>query len=193
MPTSAFVLRRPFWLLVAMLGVAACSGPRPAAEPPRPSRPPEVPLDRYEDFDMAPYEDEALTEPAEVDHDVPAELMQGRAGSEGGAAEGGEGRTGGVRTARGYRVQLLLTQDRAAALRQEQEALAWWQGLAPGQRPTELFPRGPAVYVVYRQPYYRVRMGNFATRAEAQRALNLLRSRFPAATIAPDTVVLTDD
>jgi len=43
---------------------------------------------------------------------------------------------------------------------------------------------------VYIQPYYRVRVGNFKTRAEAEHALSILNDRYTDAFIVPDTVII---
>ncbi|PSQ84464.1 MAG: hypothetical protein BRD44_00860 [Bacteroidetes bacterium QS_7_67_15] len=50
---------------------------------------------------------------------------------------------------------------------------------------------GMPVHTVYRQPYYRVRVGNFTSRSEAERALQFLSSRYGDAFIVRDDVTVT--
>lgn len=169
-----------FLAVLLLFAFAACSGPRPVVEPP-PEKPEELPeptirLSDYEDFDAAPFREAPPVAETDVAHDVPAQLMDGRT-------------TGGATTTvNGFRVQVYSTLDRAAAINLEEEARAWWRlegGSAPGVFGTQL-----PIYTVYLQPYYRVRIGNFRTRAEAERARALLANRFPDAFIVPDRVTV---
>ncbi len=176
----------PFGFILLLFFLTACSGSREAAQPPaEPPRdlpqPATVNLADYEDFDAEAYPDEAPVEEVVVEHDVPEALMGGKVTAS----------SGGSRTVQGFRIQVFLTQDKAAANAKEQQVLDWWQSLSASERPRDLFPRGPAVYVVYRQPYYRVRMGDFVERSDAQRALRLIQDQFPNASIAPDRVTVT--
>ena len=50
---------------------------------------------------------------------------------------------------------------------------------------------GMPVHTVYRQPYYRVRVGNFTSRSEAERALQFLSPRYGDAFIVRDDVTVT--
>lgn len=139
--------------------------------------PVEVPLSEVEVFDIAPYrEHEPVAE--QIEHEVPDVLMDGRI------------RTEGVRTAPGFRIQISSTVEKDEAVIAEEAAQQWWRsddrGAIAGLSGDEL-----PVYVVYRQPYYRVRIGNFATRAEADRAASVVQSRFPGSFIVPDTVTLS--
>lgn len=167
--------------VAALLLLAACSGPQ-AGRDVQPEAPEELPtpavdLSDYEDFDPSAYPDEAPAQ-EEIRHDVPRSLMEGRAAA------------GTTTTASGFRVQIFSTLDKSAAVTAEEEAKAWWQaeqstGAAPG-----LFPDDLPIYTVYRQPYYRVRVGNFTSRAAAERARTYLARRFPEAFIVPDTVTI---
>ena len=47
-------------------------------------------------------------------------------------------------------------------------------------------------YVAYNHPTYRLRVGDFATRMDAERYLSLLRSLYPYASIVPDRILLRD-
>ncbi len=134
---------------------------------------------RYEDFDPAPYEEAPIEPSVEVSHDVPAELMQGTV------------RESGMRTARGYRIQIFNTADKDAADNEVARIIEWWRAERTSGGGSDLFRSAmPPVYTVYRQPYYRIRLGNFATRAQAERALSAVSARFPGALIVPDTVTL---
>ena len=139
----------------------------------------DVDLSEYEDFDPAPYAEEAPAAREEIEHDVPARLLSGQ------ADEGVE------RTVRGYRVQVLSTKDQSAAERAAAEAEQWWSKQA-SSAPSDLFSGdGMPVHTVYRQPYYRVRVGNFTSRSEAERALQFLSPRYGDAFIVRDDVTVT--
>lgn len=139
----------------------------------------EVDLSRYEDFDPAPYREEAPAVREEIEHDVPARLLSGRADA------------GVERTVQGFRVQILSSKDRDAAERAAVQAEQWWREQA-GEAPGDLFAADDLpVYTVFRQPYYRVRVGNFTSRAEAERALEYLSKRYSDAFIARDEVTVT--
>ncbi|HET6569543.1 MAG TPA: SPOR domain-containing protein [Rhodothermales bacterium] len=133
----------------------------------------------YEDFDPAPYEEAAAD--SAIHHDVPEALMQGRADA------------GLAQTVRGYRIQLTQTQDKDAADAAVNEAMVWWREQAglPGA-PAFFKQQDAPVYILYRQPYYRVRVGNFASRDEAQEAAAYILLRFPGAAVVPDTVTLPE-
>ncbi|PSQ80183.1 MAG: SPOR domain-containing protein, partial [Bacteroidetes bacterium QS_8_68_15] len=98
------------------------------------------------------------------------------------------------RTVRGYRVQVLSTKDQSAAEQAAGDAEQWWREQAPSGAPPEgLFSgeEGLPVYTVYRQPYYRVRVGNFTSRSEAEQALQFLSPRYGDAFIVRDDVTVT--
>ena len=137
----------------------------------------------YEDFDAAPYEEEPPAPAITVDHDVPESLLSGKVDAQPAS-----------RTGSGYRIQIYSTQDKRAADQQAEQAVAWWRALhRTGELDDVYFdePTPPPVYQDFRQPYYRVRLGNFASRAEAQRMLQLVEQRFSRAFIAPDKVTLS--
>lgn len=173
--------RESFLLLTLFILMAGCAAPRDARQPePREELPtPAVRMSDFEDFDTAPYREEAPSRQSEIQHDVPAELMQGQADS---------GRSS---TARGFRVQVYSTLDKGASVRQEEELKSWWQQNAD-EAPSELLSGSQLpIYVVYIQPYYRLRIGNFTTRDAAERARRFLAQRYPDAFLVPDTVIVT--
>ena len=89
----------------------------------------------------------------------------------------------------GYRVQVFSSNNRGSAERVRAEALAWWQG---GARDRAGAPASLEARVVYLQPYYRVRLGAFATREAADAALRLVRDEFPEAFLVADRVTVRE-
>lgn len=178
-------LHTAFFLAAALL-FAACSGSRDATNgdgtDPDPDGVEAINMADYEDFDAAPYEEEPPTATTPIDHDVPERLLTGK-------VEQQVSQTG-----PGYRIQVYSSQDKRNADRRVESATAWWRQQARLGTLDAIY-RGvsepPPVYLDFRQPYYRVRVGNFVTRSEAQSVLQLIESRFPDAFIAPDTVTLT--
>ena len=165
-------------IAAVLLLVAACSSTEPVVEP-TPTPTPEVPpinMADYEDFDPGPYRD-TRPEPADLTHDVPERLMDGKA----------ERRTS--RTGQGYRIQIYSSQDKAGADRLTEQAMAWWRS-EKRNGTLDAYADDPPVYLVFRQPYYRVRVGNFASRADALEVLRLIERRFPDAFVVPDRVTL---
>ena len=153
--------------MIALAVVAsACSGPREAAdgEDADDLPTPTVRMSDYEDFDPSEYREVAVRPGPELEHDVPQRLMEGR------ADEGIEAQV------QGFRVQVFSSLDKDQAVEREEAA-----------RSTTEMP----VYMVYMQPYYRVRVGNFTSREAAERARSALAQRFPDAFIVPDTVEIT--
>lgn len=168
----------------ALLLTSACATPRGTAEDQRedadvlPS--PAVQLSDYEDFDASRFQEEAPAGQGEVQHDVPAALMDGR------SAEPVS------RTVQGFRIQVYSSLDKSAAFNQEEDAKSWLRDQEQlGDLPPSLSDGSPPVYTVYIQPYYRVRIGNFTTRSEADRARNFLSQRYSDAFIVPDQVTVT--
>ena len=177
--------RRTFLFLAALLLGAACSGSQGVTngEGPDPDPDPEtINMADYEDFDSAPYDEEPPTSTTTIAHDVPERLLKGRVEQQV------------SRTRAGYRIQVFSSQDKRDADRRVESAVAWWRQQLRLETLAELYPGDPSpppVYLDFRQPYYRVRVGNFSSRSEAKAVLQLIEKRFPDAFIAPDTVTLT--
>ncbi len=141
---------------------------------------PVIDMSRYEDFDPAAYPDAPLDTLAAIVHDVPTHLMEGR------AAEGIRSKVP------GFRVQIFSSIERNAATEAQESVQAWWRKQRDeGTVSEEIFPGELPVYNVYSQPYYRVRVGDFLSREEAQALHSVLARRFTDAFIVPDTILIT--
>ena len=177
--------RHPLLFLAALLLWAACSGSQGVTngEGPDPDPDPEtIHMADYEDFDSAPYDEEPPTSTTTIAHDVPERLLKGRVEQQV------------SQTRAGYRIQVFSSQDKRDADRRMENTVAWWRQQVRLETLAALYPGDPSpppVYLDFRQPYYRVRVGNFSSRSEAQAVLPLIEKRFPDAFIAPDTVTLT--
>ena len=180
----AAINRHWAWFGVALLLCSACSGSRGTTDDPDSGLDGRDPINmaEYEDFDAASYEDDPPVPSTPVEHDVPESLLEGKVDAR-----------PVNRTGPGYRIQIYSTQDKRAADRRAEQAVAWWREQLRAGQLGDLYPYEPSpppVYQDFRQPYYRVRVGNFATRAEAQAMFRLVERRFPSAFIAPDRVTL---
>ena len=97
-------------------------------------------------------------------------------------------RTMGPGPVRGFRVQVHLTPEKPEADAYVEDVLSWWQNVPADERP-DVFPAGDLPFeVAWLQPYYRVRVGAFTARADAETALPLIRERFPDALIVPSVL-----
>lgn len=85
---------------------------------------------------------------------------------------------------RAFRIQVKTTPDKDAADAAVGRVLDWWAELPSADRPDALADQDLAPEVVWSAPYYRVRVGRFATRAAAEDALAALRQEFPDAFVA---------
>lgn len=172
-------------LLVIAGGLVGCSGPKETApvddDPSDVVNNEPIRMADYEDFDASGYID---TPPPEdpISHDVPAALITGQTGQ------------GTTERVQGYRIQIFSSKDKADADRELDGAVSWWHNQKVEGYLDDLYEgreASPPVYMIFRQPYYRVRLGNFATRDEALRLLPTVQRRFPSAFIAFDTVTLS--
>ena len=82
---------------------------------------------------------------------------------------------------RAHRIQVETTDDRAAANATVRRLTDWWAALPPAEQPDGLAEPEFAPEIVWQPPYYRIRVGRFATRAAAEDALAALREEFPDA------------
>ena len=184
--TSLGAAARAAFVILLLTATAACSGSRDPIDDrgprlPDPDPTPAVDLSRYEDFDVGAYPDEVPAREA-VSHDVPASLLDG------------EAEVTGPRTVQGYRIQIFSSRDKATADRYLDDAMGWWRSRDRDGTLDDVYGEETSpepVYLVYRQPYYRIRMGNFESRRDAAGLLRLVKARFPDAFIVPDRVSLT--
>lgn len=175
------LLRLPLVAIIAGLTVVAlgCSGPASTSvgTDPVDDQQSEVVLSGTETFDVAAY---TVTPPPSedvIEHDVPDDLMSGAVGN-----------SKSLKTVSGFRIQIHSSLSKDEAVAKEQQAARWWSTIEPGMRPEGLGTNSLPVYLHFQQPYYRVRIGNFGSREEAQEALELVQETFPSAFIAIDTV-----
>lgn len=176
-------------VLAASLAFAACSGLSPQGPAPTPDDggPAAPGYPAYETFDPSGYDAQPAAQTGEVVHDVPARVMEGRVVVPGQAAPAPSSEPR-PRQVDGYRIQVFSSPNRDAAERVRNDAVAWWQGA----RSSANAPASMDVAVGYLQPYYRVRLGGFEFREQADRALALVRQRFPEAFVVSDQVTVVD-
>ncbi|MDP2188590.1 MAG: SPOR domain-containing protein [Sphingobacteriaceae bacterium] len=76
----------------------------------------------------------------------------------------------------GFRVQIYAGNSRQQAMQIRTEVLGSYSDYA--------------AYLIYKQPTFRVRVGDFKTRFEAQKLLNDLKAQYPSSFIVPDEVLV---
>lgn len=87
---------------------------------------------------------------------------------------------------RGFRIQLLSTENVALADSLLLQYYDW-----AGEYDGHIFEVVPEAYITFRQPFYRVRVGDFRRRSDANAYLAILRTHFPGAWVVIDTIDLT--
>jgi len=91
--------------------------------------------------------------------------------------------------ARVFHVQLQMNDDKERAAAALGRAQQWWTAQSPTEHPPlveELPSADPPVRMVWKAPFYRVRLGPFATKEQAETVLNAARSTFSDAFVVPD-------
>ena len=185
MNRPSFITRPALLVLCAVLALPGCSRLASSSGPDGTQDvSDDLPVNwaEVEDFDPDRYADEQPAPRPDITHDVPAELLR-RGGSAGVSA--------GVQS--GFRISIFSSTDPLEADRTAAAAAVWWQRLQNNGELDNLYTSveyEPPIYQDYRAPYYRVRIGNFAERADAQRMLDLVEDRYPNAFIVPDQVIL---
>lgn len=176
---------RPIFIFVfASLLFSACSGVQETEGQPRDEEPDArettVDFSTFETFDPSAYPVQAPQRSFDVQHSVPDRLMRGEASR------------GVQRTVEGFRIQIYSSQEKSAAERRLEEARNWWEEMQErGNTDDNLFPEQLPTIIEYRQPYYRVRIGSFAERGQAEEALEFVQREYPDAFIARSTVTIT--
>lgn len=85
-----------------------------------------------------------------------------------------------------YHVQLDMAKEKEQANQILGRALTWWDAHAGTTAPRPLTaPDESPVTVAWRAPLYRVRVGPFASRAQADSVLRTAQSTFPGAFVRP--------
>lgn len=177
--------RQPFVLLATALLLVGCSGSQagtdeggPAPdEPRREEGTQEATVAQYETFDASSYPVQPPEQTVEVSHQVPKRLMQSRADE------------GARQTVEGYRIQVFSSDDQNSAQDVRESVRQWWER-ASANAPDDLFQDQPPIVIKYSQPYYRVRIGAFAEREAAEKALEFVRKEYEGAFVAQGTVTV---
>ena len=158
-----------------------CSGPRSAATDDRSGREPtfeellaELPSTETFDPSAYPVEMPVLDDP--VDHDVPPALMEGRAGA------------GLVSNKRGYRIQVAFAREKDTADQIVEEVHGWLRSKRREYADLPALQGNIPVHNIYLQPYFRIRIGDFRTRDEAEELLAIVAEDYPRAFIVVDQV-----
>lgn len=90
-----------------------------------------------------------------------------------------------------YHVQLQLTEDKDRAVEILSHAQQWWTEQPSSERPplatTPPSSKKP-ITIKWRAPFYRVRLGPFATKQEAETVLEAAKTSFPDAFVSPERV-----
>ncbi len=163
-----------FWVFLA-----GCGGSAPVmVETMKPEDPGPLVYSDYEAFDASKYADDPVAADVDFVHDVPEALLQNRADA------------GVEQTVSGYRVQVMATLDPAEAEAAQEELKIWWDTIAGALPQESVLGANMEVYRLFRQPYYRIRLGDLTRRADAQELLNLVSNRFVGAFIVPDQVTV---
>lgn len=99
--------------------------------------------------------------------------------------------TTGADDARVYHVRLDLTEDKDRAAQILGQAVQWWKKQPSSARPPlarEDASSRSAASIRWKAPFYRVQLGPFATRPQAEAVLQAAQSRFPDAFVAPERI-----
>jgi hypothetical protein len=133
----------------------------------------------YETFEPSAYEARPPERAVAVVHRVPERLLQGRADK------------GVRRTVEGFRIQVFSARDQQAAQDFREKVRQWWEQNTE-EAPESVFGDDPPIVIEYSQPYYRVRIGAFADRDDAEEALAFVNETYDTAFIARGTVTVTN-
>lgn len=89
-----------------------------------------------------------------------------------------------------YHVQLDMMKDKAVANQRLAEAISWVEKHPSVSAPTPVESEERSidspVRIVWRAPFYRVRLGPYRSQSEAEEVLLAVRSAFPDAFVAPE-------
>lgn len=167
------------WYLL-LSGLVGCSGPVSTplvmTFPEKPQKPPPVNWAEHEDFDLSAYQEPPdSSQPGQIIHDVPERLLSVHLQNE----------------QSGFRIQIQSTLNKKEADSAFEDALRWWKIFEDDPSLRELYPQkyaNPPVYQDFASPYYRVRIGDFIHREDAERLLKEVRKSYDRAIVAPDKI-----
>ena len=77
----------------------------------------------------------------------------------------------------GFRIQVFFESGNNSKIKAEEFKTAF----------NELYPQDSA-YISFKEPFYRVRVGDYKTKFEADRALNIIRKEYPNAWVIKDKI-----
>ena len=135
-------------------------------------------LSDHEIFDVAPYADEPAAVDVRVIHDVPDELMENRADA------------GIIQIVPGYRVQVYSSLDPGDAIVAEEELKLWWSWVSDEDKEENRLPLDLTIYNNFKLPLYRIRIGDFTRRVDAERLMAFMASKFATVFVVPDRVTV---
>ena len=163
--------------MILLTIASSCSGPATTGvAPAQPqTEPAPVPVEEVA-FDASRYEEVPPPARVVIEHDAPQALLRGQTD---------QNRWG---TRQGFRIQVLSTRSKEDADLMSGRVLRWWITEREQGALQQLQPRAdgsPPVYQDFSEPYWRVRVGDFVERAEAQAVLAAVRAQFGSAFIAP--------
>ncbi|MCH8122171.1 MAG: SPOR domain-containing protein [Bacteroidetes bacterium] len=171
-----------FWvriIVVSTIILASCSGSgNTTADTDGDTDQRALNLSDYEIFDVEPYADEPASVDVRVIHDVPDELMENRADA------------GIVQIVPGYRIQVYSSLDPGAAIVAEEELKSWWSRVSDEDKEENQLPLDLTIYNNFKQPLYRIRIGNFTQRLDAERLMAFMASKFATVFVVPDRVTV---
>ena len=133
-------------------------------------------LPETETFDPTPFPSLPPQAEGAVEHAVPVELMEGRANA------------GLVSQRSGFRVQIALARAKDEADGVVDEVTQWLEKMQEEYPATRLFQQNMPIHNIYLQPYFRVRLGDFATREKAEELLTYIIEEYPGALVVVDQV-----
>lgn len=90
-----------------------------------------------------------------------------------------------------YHVQLQITENKDRAVEILDRGRQWWTNQPASQQPplVERPDASPSpLDIEWKAPYYRVRLGPFASKSQAETVLDAARSAFPDAFVVPERV-----
>lgn len=167
---------RLYMLALLPLLAAACSSTAEVREQPEPEEEPAAERPMSSVLSSSDYNELRITPAARTmtqRNEIPAVFIE----------EEDERRQ--METNSGFRIQLMTTANISVA---DSMSLAYYDWLEEQEDEKITFSPAPDAYITFRQPYYRVRIGDFRQRENANSYLRLLRDRFPGAWVVIDSI-----